>query len=157
MRYNVECRFRDFPAWGENAKATQRRIVDEGKEDEAEDYFAELMPSGGWTDTAINDILAYDPHSLFIHCGMKPDNIEEFDTDEISEKWQEENNRLNFKFVRIEWGDKIVVVVYTDLDNPEDGEQTEDLDEDDISNLIGCDHAEIDDGNRKVYGWNDEE
>lgn len=152
MRYYVEESFEDFKPWS-GAVDTFKRIINEGKADEAERYFEEIAPGGGWSDTAINDALWFDSDSIYKALGMKPDDTTTHDADEIGEKWQEENARYNFKLLRLEFDADEVRAVYFDEDDETRAEEVETMTAEDVAGLFGDDAGEIDAAARTVETW----
>lgn len=71
----------EFEAWS-GARDTLDRIINEGKCDELESILEELYPEG-MTDTELNDLLWFEPETVFEWLGIDDDDDdEEEDEDE---------------------------------------------------------------------------
>ena len=68
----------NFESWGQ-ATDTKNKILDEGKEDEFENYISDLYPDG-LSLGQLNDILAYESQQIFEDL-----DIEEYDTNTITQ------------------------------------------------------------------------
>ena len=81
-----EINLSDFDAWGQ-AVDVKNRILDEGKEDEFENYVNELYPDG-ISQTSLNDLLVYESSDIYKYLG-----IYEFDTviivDELMKQYKD--------------------------------------------------------------------
>lgn len=66
---NESLDLRDFEAWS-GAKDTQKRIIEEDKEEDFESLLEDMHPNG-LTDTQLNDFLRFDCDFIFEHLGMK--------------------------------------------------------------------------------------
>ena len=145
MKYAIEDSFENFKPWSGAVDAFER-IISEGKADEADRFFEENEPAEGWTDTAINDFLWFEADTVFEALGMKPTDTETHDADEIGAAWQEENERFNFKLVRLEFVDADEVRAhYVDEDDETRAEE--------VAELFGKSSGEIDAGAQSVEVW----
>lgn len=156
MKYTIEDSFENFKPWRGAVDAFDR-IISEGKAAEADRYFEENEPAEGWTDTAINDLLWFEPEDLFKYLGMKPTDTTTHDADEIGAKWIEQNAGSSglYELVRVEFDRDSVMVVYMDRSD-EDGEPVEDsetLTAEEVAELFGADCGEIDADARAVEVW----
>ena len=145
--------FSEYRPWS-GAVETMNRIESEGKMDELEtlleDWFCGDIP----TATQVNDLLWFESDDVYKRLGMKPDNVDEYDLEDIESEWCDENGRSR-AVATIEGG--VVHIEWTDVDEEtgdtdESGE--EDLDEDDIARLFNADHAEITDTGADT--WDDD-
>ena len=75
---------RNFGAWS-GAKDTQKRIMEEDKEDDFDRLIEELYPDG-LTDTQLNDILWFEEDWIFEQLGISDEDPEEEDSDEDEEE-----------------------------------------------------------------------
>ena len=154
MKYYVEENFSDFEPWS-GAVSTWRRIVDEGKADEANRYLEEIEPEDGWTKTAINDLLWFDSDLVYKALGMRPDVCEKRTADEIGDAWTLDNDGMGYELRRVEIEADGVTVYYIDEDDETHEEQSEELDAEDVARLFGDSCGEIDDDAGLVYTWRD--
>ena len=152
MKYYVEENFSDLEPWS-GAVSTWRRIVDEGKADEAERYLKDIEPADGWTETAINDLLWFDSDSVYKALGMRPDDCDERTADEIGNAWISDNDGMGYKLQRVEIEADVVTVYYIDENDDAHEEQSEELDAEDVARLFGDSCGEIDDDAGLVYTW----
>ena len=106
------------------------------------------------TETAINDLLWFEPEEVYKILGMKPDNTTTHTLGEIAAAWLEENKKYGFARPRVEIVDSETVRVYflEDESDP-DSEQTEDLDAEEVAGLFGDDCGEIDEDAQTVETW----
>ena len=153
MKYTVEDSFYNFKPWS-GAVKTYERIIDEGKADEADIYFTDHEPEEGWTDTAINDLLWFESEAIYKAIGMKPDDTETHDAAAIMEAWKAEQDE-GVNPVRIEFDDDAVRIIYTDEEDAEIGEQSDELDAEDVAALFGADVGEIDADAQTVETWDE--
>ena len=151
MKYTIEDSFENFKPWSGAVDAFER-IISEGKADEADRYFEDNEPAEGWTDTAINDLLWFESDDLFKALGMKPDDTETHDAAAIMEAWKNEQVE-DLSPVRIEFEADAVRIIYTDADDAESGEQSDELDAEDVAALFGDDCGEIDADAQTVETW----
>ena len=106
------------------------------------------------TDTAINDFLWFDADTVFEALGMKPTDTETHDADEIGAAWQEENERFNYKLVRLEFVDADELrAYYVDEDDETRAEEVETLTAEEVAELFGKSSGEIDAGAQSVEVW----
>ena len=152
MKYYVEENFSNFEPWS-GAVSTWQRIIDEGKADEADRYLEEIEPADGWTKTAINDLLWFDSDSVYKALGMRPGGCDERTADEIGEAWSLDNDGMGYKLQRVEIEADGVTVYYIDEDDETHGEQSVELDAEDVARLFGDSCGEIDDDAGLVYTW----
>lgn len=87
-----EISFRNFEPWSD-AVDVQRRIVEEGKEDEFEAYIADCYPEG-IDATKLNDILRFDTDYIYEYLGIKGDD------DEIASGCHGKNKKKGKKSVK---------------------------------------------------------
>ena len=151
MKYTIEDSFENFKPWSGAVDAFER-IISEGKADEADRYFEDNEPAEGWTDTAINDLLWFESDELFKALGMKPDDTETHDAAAIMEAWKNEQVE-DLSPVRVEFADDAVRIIYTDEDEADSGEQSEELDAEEVAELFGKSSGEIDAGAQSVEVW----
>ena len=151
MKYTIEDSFENFKPWSGAVDAFER-IISEGKADEADRYFEDNEPAEGWTDTAINDLLWFESDELFKALGMKPDDTETHDAAAIVETWKNEQVE-DLSPVRVEFADDAVRIIYTDEDEADSGEQSEELDAEEVAELFGKSSGEIDAGAQSVEVW----
>ena len=154
MKYYVEENFSDFEPWS-GAVSTWKRIINEGKADEADRYLEEIEPANGWTKTAINDLLWFDSDSVYKALGMRPDDCKKRTADEIGNAWISDNDGMGYELRRVEIEADGVTVYYIDEDDETQEEQSEELDAEDVARLFGDSCGEIDDGAGLVYTWGD--
>ena len=154
MKYYVEEKFSDFEPWS-GAVSTWKRIINEGKADEADRYLEEIEPADGWTKTAINDLLWFDSDSVYKALGMRPDDCKKRTADEIGNAWISDNDGMGYELRRVEIEADGVTVYYIDEDDETQEEQSEELDAEDVARLFGDSCGEIDDGAGLVYTWGD--
>ena len=69
-----------FEAWS-GAKDTQRRIIEENKENEFDNLIEDLYPEG-ITETQLNDILWFDSEWVFESLGITEEEEEEEEIEE---------------------------------------------------------------------------
>jgi hypothetical protein len=106
------------------------------------------------TETAINDLLWFEPEEVYKILGMKPDNTTTHTLEEIAAAWLEENKKYDFARPRVEIVDSETVRVYfLEDENDPDSEQTEDLDAEEVAGLFGDDCGEIDEDAQTVETW----
>jgi len=75
MKITSEMSFSDFKPWA-GAKDTFNRICECNKESEMESYIEELFPDG-CTDSELNDLLWFEPESIYDYLGISEDDEEE--------------------------------------------------------------------------------
>ena len=150
------CDFSDYRPWS-GAVDTYERIINECGADRLENALEQIFDGGETpTATAINDLLWFEPGSVYQILGMKPDDTHARTLSEILEAWQKENERWGFVGVRAEIVDfETVRIFYTE--EAEEGEkpeeQTEDLNAEDVAGLFGDDQGEIDENAGTVETW----
>ena len=106
------------------------------------------------TETAINDLLWFEPEEVYKILGMKPDNTTTHTLGEIAAAWLEENKKYDFARPRVEIVDyETVRVHYLEDESDPDSEQTEDLDAEEVAALFGDDCGEIDEDAQTVATW----
>ena len=72
MKIVQEISISDFNAWS-GAVSTKDRIIDEGKESEFDAIIEELYPDG-LTDTDLNDLLWFEPETVFGWLGISDED-----------------------------------------------------------------------------------
>lgn len=103
------------------------------------------------TETAINDLLWFEPEEVYKILGMKPDNTTTHTLEEIAAAWLEENKKYDFARPRVEIVDSETVRVhFLEDESDPDSEQTEDLDAEEVAGLFGDDCGEIDEDAQTV-------
>lgn len=150
------CDFSDFRPWSGAVNAYERIISECGQE--ALENALEQIFEGGETPTAtaINDILWFEPETVYQLLGMKPDDTHARTLGDILETWQAENERYGFKGLRAEIADcETVRIIYTEEgdENETPEEQAEDLSAEDVAGLFGDDEGEIDETAGTVETW----
>ena len=75
MKVLSELSITDFKAWS-GAIATQKRIIEEDKENDFDSLIDELYPDG-LTETQLNDILWFDSDWIFESLGIKDEEENE--------------------------------------------------------------------------------
>lgn len=80
MKIYSETRLSDFHAWS-GAKDTLERVISEGKDNLLESILEDLYPDG-IDETTLNDILWFEPETVFDWCGIVDDDD---DTDDESD------------------------------------------------------------------------
>lgn len=149
------CDFSDYQPWS-GAVEHYNRIVDERGEDRLENALEQIFDGETPTATAINDLLWFEPETVYSVLGMKPDDTHARTLADVLEAWQGENERYGFKGLRAEIVDcDTLRIIYTE--EAEDGEtpeeQAEDLDAEDVAGLFGDDEGEIDEEAQTVETW----
>lgn len=81
---NFNLNLRDFGAWS-GAKDTQKRIIEENKEDDFERLIDELYPEG-IEETRLNDLLWFESEWIYESLGIKSDDDEDEDENEGEEE-----------------------------------------------------------------------
>ena len=71
MRIIKEVSISNFESWS-GAKSTQKRIIEEGKENDFDSLIEELYPDG-LSDTQLNDLLWFEEDWLFECLGISED------------------------------------------------------------------------------------
>ena len=149
MKYYVEENFNNFEPWS-GAVSTWKRIINEGKADEADRYLEEIEPADGWTKSAINDLLWFDSDLVYKARGMRPDDCKKRTADEIGNAWISDNDGMGYELRRVEIEADGVTVYYIDETQEE---QSEELDAEDVARLFGDSCGEIDEDAGLVYTW----
>jgi hypothetical protein len=75
MKTTKETSISNFESWS-GAKETQKRIIEEGKENEFDSLIEELYPEG-LTETELNDILWFEEDWIFESLGIEEEEEEE--------------------------------------------------------------------------------
>ena len=89
MKIVSEISISEFQSWS-GAKDTQKRILEENKENEFDRLIEELYPDG-LTDTQLNDILWFEEDWIFEQLGISDEDPEE-DEGEEEESEEDEDN-----------------------------------------------------------------
>lgn len=141
-----------FTPWS-GAVSTYERIEREAGLDALERALEEVFGEKTPTDTEINDILWFEPETLYKALGMKPDDTHVHELGEIAAAWVGENP--DYVNVRAEIIDgETVRVFFVDPEDEDREEQTEDLDAEDVARLLGSDNCgEIDEDAGTVETW----
>ena len=79
MKLTRDISISNFESWS-GAKSTQKRIIEEGKENDFDAMIEDLYPDG-LTDTQLNDLLWFEEDWLFEQLGIS-DEDEDEDSDE---------------------------------------------------------------------------
>ena len=161
MKYTKEFS-EGFQPWS-GAVSTYDRIIEEKGLDALENALEQIFEGGEEppTETQINDLLWFEPETVYKLLGMKPDNTHERTLAEILEAWQDDNERFGYKGIRAEIVDyETVRITYTDPEEVEEGEtpeeQTEDLNAEEVAGLFGDDCGEIDEDAQTVETWEED-
>jgi hypothetical protein len=80
MKLTLEISISDFQSWS-GAKDTQRRIIEENKENEFDNLIEELYPDG-LTNNQLNDILRFDSEWVFESLGISEEEEENEEEEE---------------------------------------------------------------------------
>lgn len=148
--------FSEFKPWS-GAVEVYERIVQEKSVDDLENALDQIFADDETppTSTAINDLLWFEPDTVYKLLGMKPDSATTHTLDEIGAAWLEENERYGYDLARVEIVDaETVRVVYIDPDDEiPDNELTEELDAEEVAGLFGDDCGEIDEDAQTVATW----
>lgn len=150
------CDFSEYRPWS-GAVDAYERIISERGEDALENALEQIFDGGETpTATAINDLLWFEPETVYNILGMKPDDTHERTLADVLEAWQTENERYGYRGLRAEIVDgETVRIIYTE--EAEEGEtpeeQAEDLDAEDVAGLFGDDEGEIDEDAGTVETW----
>lgn len=75
MKITSEISISDFESWS-GAKDTQRRIIEEDKENEFDNLIESLYPDG-LTETQLNDILWFESEWIFESLGISEEEDDE--------------------------------------------------------------------------------
>lgn len=148
--------FSEYRPWS-GAVSAYERIISEKGENALENALEQIFDGCETpTATAINDLLWFEPETVYQILGMKPDDTHERTLAEILEAWQGDNERFGYKGIRAEIVDyETVRITYTEEgeegETPE--EQAEDLNAEDIAGLFGDDQAEIDENAGTIETW----
>ena len=85
MKITYDLNLSQFEAWS-GARYTLDRIIEEDKCEDLEFILEDLYPDG-MTDTELNDLLWFEPESVFEWLGIS----DEEEDDEDEEDWDEED------------------------------------------------------------------
>lgn len=155
MKYTKEFS-EGFEPWS-GAVSTYNRIVDEKGLDALENALEQIFECDEEppTDTQINDLLWFEPETVYKILGMKPDNTHLHELGEVAAAWVGENP--DYINVRAEIIDgETVRVFFVDPEDEEREEQTEDLTPEDVAGLFGDDCGEIDEDAQTVETWEED-
>ena len=87
MKIVSEISIADFEAWS-GGKSTLDRIISEGKCDELEAVLEELYPDG-MTDTQLNDLLWFEPDTVYQWVGIRTESEIRSELEEAREELEE--------------------------------------------------------------------
>ena len=87
MKIVCEISLENFEAWS-GAKSTLDRIIAEGKCDELETVLEELYPDG-MTDTQLNDLLWFEPDTVFELIGIRSESVIRQELEDAREELEE--------------------------------------------------------------------
>lgn len=147
--------FSEFKPWS-GAVEVYERIVQEKSVDDLENALDQIFADDETppTATAINDLLWFEPDTVYKLLGMRPDNTTTRTLEEIAAAWLEENEKYGYARPRVEIVDyETLRVHFLEDENDPDSEQTEDLDADEVAWLFGDDCGEIDEDAQTVATW----
>lgn len=88
MKITYDLDLRNFEAWS-GAIDTLDRIIEEDKCEDLEFILEDLYPDG-MTDTELNDLLWFEPESVFEWLGISDEDEEEDEDEEDEEDWDED-------------------------------------------------------------------
>ena len=145
----------DFRPWC-GAVKNYERIISEKSPAELEKALERIFddPDNPPTETAINDLLWFEPEAIYNILGMKPDNTTTRTLEEIAAAWLEENQKYDVARPRVEIVDhETARVHFLEDESDPDSEQTEDLDAEEVAALFGDDCGEIDEYAQTVETW----
>jgi hypothetical protein len=108
MKIVSEISISEFQSWS-GAKDTQKRILEENKENEFDRLIEDLYPDG-LTDTQLNDILWFEEEWVFEQLGIEEPEEEESEEDEEEDDDAEE------------YDEDTLVIDLTKLENTTDDE-----------------------------------
>ena len=94
MTITYELDLRNFKAWS-GAKDTLERIQREGKCEELENILEELYPDG-MTETELNDLLWFEPETVYEWLGIRSETQIEKEIEEAEEELEEKLSDLEF-------------------------------------------------------------
>lgn len=133
MRIVSEVSIENFEAWS-GARDTLNRIIEEGKCNELEAILEDCYPDG-MTDTELNDLLWFEPDTVFEWVGIRTES-------EIREELEEAKEEL--KYLNEEWEDAVSEEVGQINSNREMAGMNE-LDDEEVDKLrskLWADYAE---------------
>ena len=84
MTITYELDLRNFKAWS-GAKDTLERVINEGKCDLLEQILEDTYPDG-MTETELNDLLWFEPETIYEWLGISDDEEEEEEEAEAEEE-----------------------------------------------------------------------
>ena len=94
MTITYELDLNSFEAWS-GAKETLERIQREGKCEELENVLEELYPDG-MTETELNDLLWFEPETVYEWLGIRSESQIEKEIEEAEEELEEKLSDLEF-------------------------------------------------------------
>ena len=147
--------FAEFKPWS-GAVEVYERIVQEKSVDDLENALDQIFTDDETppTATAINDLLWFEPDTVYKLLGMKPDSATTHTLDEIGAAWLEENEKYGYARPRVEIVDSETVRVhFLEDESDPNSEETEDLDAEEVAGLFGDDCGEIDEDAQTVATW----
>ena len=123
MKIYSEISIADFEAWS-GGKNTLDRVIAEDKCDELEAVLEELYPDG-MTDTQLNDILWFEPETVFEWLGIRTES-------EIREELEEAREEL--EELKQNYADECEEMI--DFNNSErEAEELDEMDEEEIESI----------------------
>lgn len=155
MKYTKEFS-EGFTPWS-GAVSTYDRIVEEKGLDALENALEQIFEGSDEppSDTEINDLLWFEPDTVYNLLGMKPDNTKTRTLDEIREAWKD-NDPVGYEVQKVEIIDSETVrVTYFDPEEetPPEEYETEDLTPEEVAELFDDDEGEIDEDAQTVETW----
>lgn len=155
MKYTKEFS-EGFQPWS-GAVSTYDRIIEEKGLDALENALEQIFEGSSEppSDTAINDLLWFEPDTVYNLLGMKPDNTKTRTLDEIREAWKD-NDPVGYEVQKVEIIDcETVRVTYFDPEEetPPEEYETEDLTPEEVAELFDDDEGEIDEDAQTVETW----
>lgn len=147
--------FSEFKPWS-GAVEVYERIVQEKSVDDLENALDQIFADDETppTATAINDLLWFEPDTVYKLLGMRPDNTTTRTLEEIAAAWLEENEKYGYARPRVEIVDSETVRVhYLEDESDPNSEETENLDAEEVAWLFGDDCGEIDEDAQTVETW----
>ena len=94
MTITYELDLRNFKAWS-GAKDTLERVINEGKCDLLEQILEDAYPEG-MTETELNDLLWFEPETIYEWLGIRSEEQIEKEIEEAEEELEEKLSDLEF-------------------------------------------------------------
>ena len=111
MTITYELDLRNFKAWS-GAKDTLERVINEGKCDLLEQILEDTYPDG-MTETELNDLLWFEPETIYEWLGIRSEEQIKKEIEEAEEELEEKNKELNreYEYKRTKFNRLIAVTV----------------------------------------------